>query len=184
MATWKKAVLGCFGIVLDVAVGLLWTLDRMLDDMCATTVTDRFASPDGRREAVLFQIDCGATTGFNSQVSMAPPSNGGGTSGGHVNSALGGMCASVPPRRLPASTTIQAGRPMATMFFGFTWRAQPQLMARAAPEPVDIEDEIRSLYDSSWALRQGLLVIESPDAELLPEEWCVPRAHLLAVSPF
>ncbi len=28
------------------------------------------ASPDGKREAVLFQRDCGATTGFSTQISI------------------------------------------------------------------------------------------------------------------
>ena len=30
----------------------------------------RLASPDGRHEAVLFQRDCGATTGFSTQISI------------------------------------------------------------------------------------------------------------------
>jgi hypothetical protein len=38
--------------------------------MCGTFVLDEFASPNGKLKAVLHQIDCGATTGFNSHVSI------------------------------------------------------------------------------------------------------------------
>jgi hypothetical protein len=42
-------------------------------DPCANTVVARATSPDGAREAVLFQRDCGATTGFSTQISVLAP---------------------------------------------------------------------------------------------------------------
>lgn len=39
-------------------------------DMCANSVVSRASSPDGQHDAVLFQRDCGATTGFSTQVSI------------------------------------------------------------------------------------------------------------------
>lgn len=39
-------------------------------DMCSNEVVTRLASPDGEREAVMFQRDCGATAGFSTQVSI------------------------------------------------------------------------------------------------------------------
>ncbi|MFA6094996.1 MAG: hypothetical protein WC757_03890 [Candidatus Paceibacterota bacterium] len=39
---------------------------------CATTIIDQIASPNGKLKAVLFQIDCGATTAFNSHVAIVP----------------------------------------------------------------------------------------------------------------
>jgi len=39
-------------------------------DMCGNEVKARVSSPDGSREAVVFQRDCGATTGFSTQVSV------------------------------------------------------------------------------------------------------------------
>lgn len=42
----------------------------VLPDSCGNTVVERLASPDGRREAVLFERNCGATTGFSTQVSV------------------------------------------------------------------------------------------------------------------
>ena len=37
---------------------------------CKDTVVERLLSPDGKPEAVLFQRDCGATTGFTTQISV------------------------------------------------------------------------------------------------------------------
>ena len=39
-------------------------------DMCKNAIQWRTASPDGRFEAVVFQRDCGATTGISTQVSI------------------------------------------------------------------------------------------------------------------
>lgn len=39
-------------------------------DMCANTIVARMPSPDGQRDAIMFQRDCGATTGFSTQISI------------------------------------------------------------------------------------------------------------------
>lgn len=76
MKTWKKVTLWMIGVVAVVFGGGMLIVAAVFgdafDDMCATTVIDQFASPSGKLKAVLFQIDCGATTGFNSQVSIVP----------------------------------------------------------------------------------------------------------------
>ena len=36
----------------------------------SNAIVKRVASPDGQREAVMFQRECGATTGFSTQVSI------------------------------------------------------------------------------------------------------------------
>ena len=50
-------------------------------DLCQNTVASRSLSPDGNHVAVLFQRDCGATTGFSTQISIldanGKPSGGG-----------------------------------------------------------------------------------------------------------
>lgn len=50
-------------------------------DACQNTVASRSLSPDGNHAAVLFQRDCGATTGFSTQISIldadGKPSGGG-----------------------------------------------------------------------------------------------------------
>lgn len=39
-------------------------------DACQNTVVNRATAPDGQHTAVMFQRDCGATTGFSTQVSV------------------------------------------------------------------------------------------------------------------
>ncbi len=39
-------------------------------DSCVNTLVSRADSPDGQHSAVLFQRDCGATTGYSTQVSV------------------------------------------------------------------------------------------------------------------
>lgn len=69
-----KWVLGAIASIL-LAGGSLFglfalTLSSLSDDMCATHIFDHVISPDGHKQAVLYQIDCGATTGFNRQLSV------------------------------------------------------------------------------------------------------------------
>jgi hypothetical protein len=70
MPSWKKSALWAVGLFVGLLMALCVVVARLDDGMCATTIIDRFPSPDRQREAVLFQIDCGATTGFNSQVAI------------------------------------------------------------------------------------------------------------------
>lgn len=42
----------------------------LLGAMCSNEVISESKSPDGSLEAVVFQRDCGATTGFSTQVSI------------------------------------------------------------------------------------------------------------------
>lgn len=42
----------------------------LLNDMCGVTSYKRIASPGGEFDAVIYQFDCGATTGFSTQVSV------------------------------------------------------------------------------------------------------------------
>lgn len=42
-------------------------------DPCGNTVIKRSVSPDGQHSAVLFERNCGATTGFSTQISVLIP---------------------------------------------------------------------------------------------------------------
>lgn len=55
-----------------VAVAALISLSAC-GDPCNHTVVTRTVAPDGRRSAVMFQRDCGATTGFSTQISIVEP---------------------------------------------------------------------------------------------------------------
>lgn len=50
-------------------IGLVPFLTACADD-CANSIVAQSHSPDGNHRAVLFQRDCGATTGFSTQISI------------------------------------------------------------------------------------------------------------------
>ncbi|TBR17307.1 MAG: hypothetical protein EPO57_09325 [Chitinophagaceae bacterium] len=45
-----------------------------LPDLCANGLISELSSPDGGKRLVVFQRDCGATTGFSTQASVLPSS--------------------------------------------------------------------------------------------------------------
>jgi hypothetical protein len=74
MATWKKILLWIVGIIVVTVGGCLAALDHLFSGMCATTVFDQVPSPSNKLKAVVFQIDCGATSDFNTQVAIVKTS--------------------------------------------------------------------------------------------------------------
>ncbi len=58
-----------FRLVLPLAFGLALT---GCADTCANEIVSRLPSPDSNWDAVIFQRDCGATTGFSTQISVLP----------------------------------------------------------------------------------------------------------------
>lgn len=54
-----------FGIFLAAAVGCN-------DDLCGNQVAQEVSSPTRNYRAIVFERDCGATTGFSTQVSILP----------------------------------------------------------------------------------------------------------------
>ncbi len=68
MKMWKKIVLSLIVILILAAAGCAAFLNYVGSQLCATTVIDQVLSPNKTLKAVLFQIDCGATSSFNSQV--------------------------------------------------------------------------------------------------------------------
>jgi hypothetical protein len=61
---------------------------------CANRIVSRLDAPDGAQSAVLFQRDCGATTGFSTQISVLP-AGGQPEDSGNVLRADGGHDAAV-----------------------------------------------------------------------------------------
>lgn len=53
-----------------VAIVGLAALVSACSDQCANTIVSSTDSPDGSHSAILFQRDCGATTGFSTQISV------------------------------------------------------------------------------------------------------------------
>lgn len=70
MRGWGKTVLlfGVLGVV--AAAGLYAFYGTMLGGLCASTVIQTSPSPDKQHDAVLYELNCGATTTFSTQVSL------------------------------------------------------------------------------------------------------------------
>jgi hypothetical protein len=58
------------GVLFVVGVG---ALAYLFSDMCGNDLVAEHLSPDGKSKLVIFQRDCGATTGFSTQASLVAP---------------------------------------------------------------------------------------------------------------
>lgn len=65
-----KLVFRTVGFVAALALGGWAFLVHTTADLCGNTVLATVPSPDGTLQAIVFERDCGATTGFSTQVSI------------------------------------------------------------------------------------------------------------------
>lgn len=75
MRTYQKILLGAVGVAAGTAVAFAAWLTWMvytLGSTCANQPLAEVPSPGGARKVVVFQRDCGATTGFSTQASVLP----------------------------------------------------------------------------------------------------------------
>ncbi len=72
MAFWKKCVIGLMLMCALAFAALLALLSNADDRLCGTYVMDEVLSPNRKSKAVSYQIDCGATTGFNTHMAILP----------------------------------------------------------------------------------------------------------------
>ena len=64
-------VLAAIFIVFLGLVGIgIYVLGNLFSGMCGNEIFSEVQSPDGKFRAVVFQRDCGATTGFSTQISI------------------------------------------------------------------------------------------------------------------
>lgn len=63
---WLKVLGIALGLLIALPLFLLW----FLLDGCSNQLYQQFVSENGLYKAVVFQRDCGATTGFSTQVSI------------------------------------------------------------------------------------------------------------------
>lgn len=70
MTKWKKVAIGVVGSIVGCAVILVGGLMYLFQGMCGNDIHKSIASPNGDLKAVIFQRDCGATTGFSTQISI------------------------------------------------------------------------------------------------------------------
>ncbi len=59
-------------LLLLLGVGAFAAISSWMDGLCGNTEISRAPSPDGRYNAIIFERNCGATTGFATHVSLIP----------------------------------------------------------------------------------------------------------------
>jgi hypothetical protein len=59
-----------FTAVLIIVVVCFWLYLRPFSPLCGNEIVESLTSPDGSKKVVIFQRDCGATTGFSTQASL------------------------------------------------------------------------------------------------------------------
>jgi Family of unknown function (DUF5412) len=70
---WKKAkqfLLGALALLVISGMWITYAINKAFDDMCGNQILSESSSPDQTYRVVVFQRDCGATTGFSTQVSV------------------------------------------------------------------------------------------------------------------
>jgi hypothetical protein len=70
---WKKArqfLLGALALLVTAGILITYAINKAFDDMCGNQILSESSSPDQTYRVVVFQRDCGATTGFSTQVSV------------------------------------------------------------------------------------------------------------------
>ncbi len=67
----RGRVAALIGALTLVAIALFWGAGDFTT-ACETIVRRSVVGPDGKKAAVIFERECGATVGFNTQVSLAP----------------------------------------------------------------------------------------------------------------
>ena len=87
MALWKKILVGLTTLCLLLAIAVSIFLSRLADGLCGNSVLFEYPSPNGRLKAVIFERNCGATTGFSTQVSILPIAGAFENEGGNLFSA-------------------------------------------------------------------------------------------------
>lgn len=70
MAKWRKIVIGIISTIGLLLVMFAGGVIYLFSGMCGSYPYKRIHSPNGEYEAVIYQFDCGATTGFSTQISI------------------------------------------------------------------------------------------------------------------
>jgi hypothetical protein len=66
----KNIICGLLIAILILGTGFILTISLVFGDSCANQIVDIKISPDKNYQAVTFIRDCGATTGFSTQLSI------------------------------------------------------------------------------------------------------------------
>mgnify|MGYP000387961345 CR=1 FL=1 len=75
MKIWKKVAISLGALLLLIPLVIAGIHIYSTSDMCGNEVYSQALSPHEKYKAVVFQRDCGATTGFSTQISIVGSSD-------------------------------------------------------------------------------------------------------------
>jgi hypothetical protein len=84
MNWWQKILMGILAFIFLAIGGLYFFLPS---SMCGNEILAEHLSPNKKLKAIVFKRDCGATTGFSTQITIQPSNNNLENEGGNVFSA-------------------------------------------------------------------------------------------------
>lgn len=65
-----KIIVSLIALVALTVIGIVGLFISFLGDMCGNQIYKEYLSPSKSLKAIIFQRDCGATTGFSTQISI------------------------------------------------------------------------------------------------------------------
>jgi Family of unknown function (DUF5412) len=68
--TDRQFLLGTVALLVIAGMLITYAIEKAFDGMCGNQLLSEVSSPDHVYRVVVFQRDCGATTGFSTQVSV------------------------------------------------------------------------------------------------------------------
>jgi hypothetical protein len=66
----KRLLLGFLVVLILLVIAAIVGIDQLGKGMCGNYIFKEYISPNKKLKAVVFQRDCGATTGFSTQISI------------------------------------------------------------------------------------------------------------------
>lgn len=75
MTLWQKSLAWILGVLVALFAAYQVLMYVAFSDMCGNDIWAEYPSPNGQLKAVVFQRDCGATTGFSTQVTILEADN-------------------------------------------------------------------------------------------------------------
>jgi len=81
---WRKILIGTSGVLVLLIISAVLFLNHLIDETCGNQVFSEIVSPGKKYKAMIFQRDCGATTGFSTQISILEAGDSLGNSSGNI----------------------------------------------------------------------------------------------------
>ena len=107
-----KITIGIVLALLAIPATFLGVFFWIGSDMCGNYVHEEYLSPGNSHKAVIFQRDCGATTGFSTQISIIGAQQELGNSNGNIYIIDGHPDEVAPTLKWVSESTLSISRPL------------------------------------------------------------------------